>query len=48
MWLNREASPKTYANFYKPQQRMETRRRGNVTIIVCIVVIAAVALLRGI
>ena len=46
--LNRKTQAKTYANFYKPKQRIEAQRRSDVTIVICIVVIAIVALVRGV
>lgn len=45
--LNRKTQAKTYANFYKPKERIEARRRSDVTIVFCIVVIVIVALVRG-
>jgi hypothetical protein len=45
--LNRKTQAKTYANFYKPKQRIEARKRSDATIVICIVVIAIVALVRG-
>lgn len=45
--LNRRGQPKTYANFYKPKERIEARKRSDVTIVVCIAVIIVVALVRG-
>jgi hypothetical protein len=33
-------------NFYKPKERIEARKRSDVTIIVCIAVIIVVALVR--
>ena len=45
--LNRKTQAKTYANFYKPKERIEARRRSDATIVFCIVVIVIVALVRG-
>ena len=45
--LNRKTQAKTYANFYKPKQRIEARRRSDATIVFCIVVVVIVALVRG-
>lgn len=45
--LNRKTQAKTYANFYKPKERIEARKRSDVTIVVCIVIIIVVALVRG-
>ena len=45
--LNRKTQAKTYANFYKPKQRIEARKRSDVTIVICIAVIVIVALVRG-
>jgi hypothetical protein len=45
--LNRKTQAKTYANFYKPKERIEARRRSDVTIVFCIAVIVIVALVRG-
>lgn len=45
--LNRKGQPKTYGNFYKPKERIEARRRSDATIVLCIAVIAIVALVRG-
>jgi glycosylphosphatidylinositol transamidase (GPIT) subunit GPI8 len=45
--LNRASDPKTITSFYKPKERIEARKRSDVTIIVCIVVIIVVALVRG-
>jgi hypothetical protein len=45
--LNRASDPKTITSFYKPKERMEARKRSDVTIIFCIVVIIVVALVRG-
>ena len=47
MRLNRASDPKTITSFYKPKERMEARKRSDVTIIFCIVVIIVVALVRG-
>ena len=47
MRLNRASDPKTITSFYKPKERIEARKRSDVTIIVCIVVIIVVALVRG-
>jgi hypothetical protein len=45
--LNRKTQAKTYANFYKPKQRIEARKRSDATIVISIVIIAIVALVRG-
>ena len=45
--MNRASDPKTITSFYKPKERIEARKRSDVTIIVCIVVIIVVALVRG-
>jgi len=45
--LNRKTQAKTYANFYKPKQRIEARKRSDATIVFCIAVIVIVALVRG-
>jgi hypothetical protein len=45
--LNRKTQAKTYANFYKPKERIEVRRRSDATIVICIAVIVIVALVRG-
>jgi hypothetical protein len=45
--LNRKSQPKTYGNFYKPKERIEVRKRSDVTIVICIAVIIVVALVRG-
>ena len=47
MRINRASDPKTITSFYKPKERIEARKRSDVTIIVCIVVIIVVALVRG-
>ena len=44
--LNRNRQPKTLTNFYKPKERIEARKRSDVTIIFCIAVIIVVALVR--
>jgi hypothetical protein len=45
--LNRASDPKTITSFYKPKERIEARKRSDVTIVVCIAVIIVVALVRG-
>jgi hypothetical protein len=45
--LNRARDPKTITSFYKPKERIEARKRSDVTIILCIAVIIVVALVRG-
>jgi hypothetical protein len=45
--INRASDPKTITSFYKPKERIEARKRSDVTIIVCIAVIIVVALVRG-
>jgi hypothetical protein len=45
--LNRARDPKTITSFYKPKERIEARKRSDVTIVVCIAVIIVVALVRG-
>ena len=45
--LNRKGQPKTYSSFYKPKERIEARKRSDVTIVICIAVIIVVALVRG-
>jgi hypothetical protein len=45
--LNRASDPKTITSFYKPKERIEARKRSDVTIILCIAVIIVVALVRG-
>ena len=47
MRINRASDPKTITSFYKPKERIEARKRSDVTIIVCIAVIIVVALVRG-
>ncbi len=47
MRLNRARDPKTITSFYKPKERIEARKRSDVTIILCIAVIIVVALVRG-
>ncbi len=47
MRLNRARDPKTITSFYKPKERIEARKRGDLTIIVCIIAIIVVALVRG-
>jgi hypothetical protein len=47
MRLNRASDPKTITSFYKPKERIEARKRSDVTIVICIVVIIVVALVRG-
>ncbi len=47
MRLNRTRDPKTITSFYKPKERIEARKRGDLTIIVCIIAIIVVALVRG-
>ncbi len=47
MRLNRASDPKTITSFYKPKERIEARKRSDVTIVVCIAVIIVVALVRG-
>jgi hypothetical protein len=45
--INRASDPKTITSFYKPKERIEARKRSDVTIVVCIAVIIVVALVRG-
>jgi hypothetical protein len=45
--INRASDPKTITSFYKPKERIEARKRSDVTIILCIAVIIVVALVRG-
>jgi hypothetical protein len=45
--INRASDPKTITSFYKPKQRIEARKRSDVTIVICIAVIIVVALVRG-
>jgi len=45
--INRASDPKTLTSFYKPKERIEARKRSDVTIVVCIAVIIVVALVRG-
>jgi hypothetical protein len=45
--LNRARDPKTITSFYKPKERIEARKRSDVTIVICIAVIIVVALVRG-
>jgi hypothetical protein len=45
--INRASDPKTITSFYKPKERIEARKRSDVTIIVCIIAIIVVALVRG-
>jgi hypothetical protein len=45
--INRASDPKTITNFYKPKERIEARKRSDVTIVICIAVIIVVALVRG-
>ena len=47
MKINRASDPKTITSFYKPKERIEARKRSDVTIILCIAVIIVVALVRG-
>ena len=47
MRINRASDPKTITSFYKPKQRIEARKRSDVTIVICIAVIIVVALVRG-
>ena len=47
MRINRARDPKTITSFYKPKERIEARKRSDVTIVVCIAVIIVVALVRG-
>ena len=47
MRLNRARDPKTITSFYKPKERIEARKRSDVTIVICIAVIIVVALVRG-
>ena len=47
MRINRASDPKTITNFYKPKERIEARKRSDVTIVICIAVIIVVALVRG-
>ncbi len=47
MKINRASDPKTITSFYKPKERIEARKRSDVTIVVCIAVIIVVALVRG-
>ena len=47
MRINRASDPKTLTSFYKPKERIEARKRSDVTIVVCIAVIIVVALVRG-
>ncbi len=47
MRINRASDPKTITSFYKPKERIEARKRSDVTIVVCIAVIIVVALVRG-
>ena len=47
MRINRASDPKTITSFYKPKERIEARKRSDVTIILCIAVIIVVALVRG-
>ena len=47
MRINRASDPKTITSFYKPKERIEARKRSDVTIIFCIAVIIVVALVRG-
>ena len=46
MRINRASDPRMITNFYKPKERIEARKRSDVTIIVCIAVIIVVALVR--
>ena len=46
MRINRASDPKTITSFYKPKERIEARKRSDVTIVVCIAVIIVVALVR--
>jgi hypothetical protein len=46
MRINRASDPRTITSFYKPKERIEARKRSDVTIIVCIAVIIVVALVR--
>ena len=46
MRINRASDPKTITSFYKPKERIEARKRSDVTIIFCIAVIIVVALVR--
>jgi len=45
--INRASDPKTITSFYKPKERIEARKRSDVTIVVCIAIIIVVALVRG-
>lgn len=47
MRINRASDPKTITSFYKPKERIEARKRSDVTIVVCIAIIIVVALVRG-
>ena len=47
MRINRASDPKTITSFYKPKERIEARKRSDLTIRLCIAVIVIVALVRG-